>query len=150
MRGRSMLKVTSLRRNGSSSVFTAWLIAAALVFVSARLADAQALYGSIVGNVTDAQGGMMPGVTLTATNTGTGLEVETVSDNDGAYTFRNLLPGTYDLKASLAGFREHRQTAIGVTAGNPVRVNVALSVGALTETVEVAADTTVLQTDKAD
>jgi hypothetical protein len=145
-----MLKVTSLRRNGSSSVFTAWLIAAALLCVSARLADAQALYGSIVGNVTDAQGGVMPGVTLTATNTGTGLEVETISDNDGAYTFRNLLPGTYDLKASLAGFREHRQTAIAVTAGNPVRINVALSVGALTETVEVAADTTVLQTDKAD
>ncbi len=145
-----MLKVTSLRRNGHSSVFTAWLIAAALLFVSARLADAQALYGSIVGNVTDAQGGLTPGVTLTATNTGTGLEVETVTDNDGAYTFRNLQPGSYDLKAVLAGFREHKQTAIAVSAGNPVRVNISLTVGALTETVQVAADTTLLQTDKAD
>ena len=92
----------------------------------------------------------MPGVTLTATNTGTGLKVETVTDGDGAYTFRNLLPGMYDVRATLAGFREHKQTGITVTAGNPVRVNMALEVGALTETVQVAADTTLLQTDKAD
>ncbi|MEO5820006.1 MAG: TonB-dependent receptor, partial [Vicinamibacteraceae bacterium] len=58
--------------------------------------------------------------------------------------------GSYDLKASLAGFREHKQTAVAVTAGNPVRVNIALTVGSLTETVQVAADTTLLQTDKAD
>ena len=89
-------------------------------------------------------------MTLTATNTGTGLEVETVTDADGAYTFRNLLPGTYDVKASLAGFREYKQTGLAVSAGTVVRVNIALEVGALTETVQVAADTTLLQTDKAD
>ena len=146
-----MLKVSSLRRvlrHGGG--FTACLIAVTLLFVNARLADAQALYGSIVGNVTDAQGATVPGVTLTATNTGTGLEVETVTDGDGAYTFRNLLPGTYDVKAALTGFREHKETGITVTAGNPVRINIALAVGALTETVQVAADTTLLQTDKAD
>ena len=134
-----MLKVSSLRRvlrHGGG--FTACLIAVTLLFVNARLADAQALYGSIVGNVTDAQGATVPGVTLTATNTGTALEVETVTDGDGAYTFRNLLPGTYDVKAALTGFREHKETGITVTAGNPVRVNIALAVGTLTETVQVA------------
>ena len=146
-----MVKVSSLRRVlRLGGGFTACLIAVTLLFVNARLADAQALYGSIVGNVTDAQGATAPGVTLTATNTGTGLEVETVTDADGAYTFRNLLPGTYDVKAVLSGFREHKQTGITVTAGNPVRINIALAVGALTETVQVAADTTLLQTDKAD
>ena len=145
-----MLKVSSLRRIGQSGSYTACLLAVALLFVNARLADAQALYGSIVGNVTDAQGAATPGVTLTATNTGTGLEVETVSDGDGAYTFRNLLPGIYDVKASLGGFREHKQTGLAVSAGTVVRVNIALEVGALTETVQVAADTTLLQTDKAD
>ena len=146
-----MLKVFSLRRvlrHGGS--FTACLIAVTLLFVNARLADAQALYGSIVGNVTDAQGATVPGVTLTATNTGTALEVEAVTDGDGAYTFRNLLPGTYDVKAGLTGFREHKETGITVAAGNPVRINIALEVGSLTETVQVAADTTLLQTDKAD
>ena len=146
-----MVKVSSLRRivrHGGG--FTACLIAVTLLFVNARLADAQALYGSIVGNVTDAQGAAVPGVTLRATNTGTGLEAETVTDGDGAYAFRNLLTGTYDIKAVLAGFREHQQTAITVTAGNPVRINIKLEVGALNETVQVAADTTLLQTDKAD
>ena len=87
-------------------------IAALLLAAASRPVGAQVLYGSIVGNVTDAQGAVTPGVTLTATNTGTALKVETVSDTDGAYTFRNLLPGTYDLAASLTGFREHRQTGI--------------------------------------
>ena len=146
-----MLKVSSLRRVlRLCGGFTACLLAVTLLFVNTRLADAQALYGSIVGNVTDAQGGMTPGVSLTATNTGTGLEVETVTDTDGAYTFRNLLPGTYDVKAVLSGFREHKQTGIPVAAGNPVRINIALAVGSLTETVLVAADSTLLQTDKSD
>ena len=68
---------------------------------------AQQLYGSIVGNVTDAQGAATPGVTVVATNTGTGLKVEAVTDANGAYALRNLLPGTYNLTANLAGFREH-------------------------------------------
>jgi hypothetical protein len=126
------------------------VIALASLGVGYRPAHAQVLYGSIIGHITDAQGGVAPGVTLTATNTGTGLKVETVSDTDGAYTFRNLLPGTYDLTATLTGFREHRQTGIPVTAGNPVRINVSLAVGAVSETVQVVSDRTLLQTDKAD
>jgi hypothetical protein len=62
---------------------------------------AQVLYGSIVGNVNDPQGSFVPGVTITATNTGTGAKVEAVTDGTGAYTLRNLLPGVYDVSASL-------------------------------------------------
>jgi hypothetical protein len=146
----SMSSQLSLGRGRRLGRVLACLTAAALLLTGSRSAEAQALYGSIVGNVSDTQGAITPGVTLTATNTGTGLVVETTSDTDGAYTFRNLLPGTYDLSASLSGFREHKQTGIPVTAGNPVRVNIALAVGALTESVEVVSDTTLLQTDKAD
>jgi hypothetical protein len=116
----------------------------------APTAAGQALYGSIIGNVKDAQGAMTPGVVLTATNTGTGLKVEAATDGTGAYAFRNLPPGTYDLTASLAGFREHQQTGIPVTAGNPVRIDVTLELGSVTERVEVVSQTTLLQTDKAD
>jgi hypothetical protein len=145
-----MSKDSSVPRLRYTSSAIACLIAVLLVGIGHRPAAAQTLYGSIVGNVTDTQGAVTPGVTLTATNTGTGLKVETVSDDSGAYAFRNLLPGTYDLTASLTGFREHRQTAIPVAAGNPVRVNVSLAVGAMTETVEVVSNSTLLQTDKAD
>jgi hypothetical protein len=128
------------------------LVCAALGAISLLAAPvhAQVLYGSIVGNVNDPQGSFVPGVTITATNTGTGAKAETVSDESGAYALRNLLPGVYDVSASLTGFREHQQKSINVTAGNPVRVNVTLAIGALSEVVQVTSERTLIQTDKAD
>ena len=123
-------------------------IAAALLFPLP--AAAQTLYGSIVGTVSDAQGAAIPGATITATNDGTGHKVEAVSDSDGHYSFRNLLPGVYTLGASLQGFRELHQTGLRVSANTAVRVELKLEVGALTETVNVISDTTLLQTEKAD
>jgi hypothetical protein len=125
------------------------LAIAALAFAPPSLSG-QVLYGSIVGTVTDAQGAVTPGVTLVAINTGTGLKVETQTDESGTYTFRNLLPGTYDLTATLAGFKEHKQSAIPVVAGNPVRINVTLVIGALEEVIDVVSESTLLQTEKAD
>src|SRR5439155_20319307 len=110
----------------------------------------QALYGSIVGTVTDAQGAVAPGVVLAATNTGTELKVEVTSEADGSYAFRNLLPGTYTVLATLPGFREHQEKNIPVGAGNPVRINIKLELGTVSERVEVLSQTTLLQTDKAD
>ncbi len=144
-----MLKDVSLTRFKRSATLAACLAVLALVTFADR-AHTQVLYGSIVGNVMDAQGGVAPGVLMTATNTGTGLKVETTTDGNGGYTFRNLLPGTYDLAASLNGFREYRQSSIAVSAGNPVRVNVTLVLGALSEVVQVVSETTPLQTDKSD
>jgi hypothetical protein len=113
-------------------------------------ASAQALYGAIVGTVDDASGAPVPGATVTITNVGTGLKLDTTTDKDGNYTFRNLAPGTYDLTAALQGFKEMRQTGIRVTAGNPVRFDLKLEVGAVQEAVTVTAESTLLQTEKAD
>lgn len=113
-------------------------------------ASAQALYGSVVGIVTDAQGAATPGAVVVAVNTGTGLKLEATTDETGNYAFRNMPPGTYDLTATLAGFREYKQTGLAVSAGNPLRVNITLALGALTETVEVVSQATMLQTEKAD
>lgn len=113
-------------------------------------ANAQALYGAIVGTVSDQQGAALPGVTVTATNTGTNLKVETVSDERGTYAFRNLLPGIYDVSAGLEGFKALKKTGYNVSAGNPIRVDMALDLGTLAETVDVVAETTLLQTEKAD
>ena len=128
--------------------------ALALAIVAALIAplpaSAQTLYGSITGTVTDQQGAPVPGAAVMATNTGTGLKVEAVTDTNGAYTFRNLLPGVYDLNASLEGFRALNQTGLRVSAGNPVRVDLKLEVGTLAETVNVVSETTLLQTEKAD
>ena len=113
-------------------------------------ASAQILYGSLTGTVTDQQKAAMPGVTVTATNTGTGLATEAVTDDTGNYTIRNLVPGIYDVTAVLQGFRELRQRGMNITAGNIVRADLALQLGQLSETVNVVAESTLLQTEKAD
>lgn len=130
---------------------TRFILAALLATgLMAGVASAQVLYGSIVGNVTDPQGAALPGVSVTITNTGTGLKLDAVTDETGSYVFRNLLPGTYDLTLSAKGFKEMRQAGVIVTAGNPKRVDVALEIGAAQETVTVAADAATLKTEKAD
>jgi outer membrane receptor protein involved in Fe transport len=113
-------------------------------------ASAQALYGSIVGTVTDESGAPVPGASVTATNAGTALKLDAVSDATGNYAFRNLQPGVYDLGVSVSGFRELRKTGVHVQAGNPVRFDLKLQVGALTEAVHVVGESTLLQTEKAD
>lgn len=139
-----------MSRLKGARVLGAIVLAITATWIAPPTAASQALYGSITGTVSDPQGAAVPGVTLIATNTGTGLTVETQTDETGSYTFRNLLPGAYDLKATLTGFREHRQTAVPVTAGNPVRINVTLALGAIAESVDVVSETALLQTEKAD
>src|SRR5262245_64002450 len=100
-------------------------------------ATAQALYGSIVGNVTDPQGAVLTAVSVTITNTGTGLKLNTVTDDTGAYIFRNLLPGTYSISLSAKGFKDIQQEDVIVTAGNPKRVDIKLQLGAAQQPVTV-------------
>ncbi|MBO0861822.1 MAG: TonB-dependent receptor, partial [Chloracidobacterium sp.] len=116
----------------------------------ASAAKAQALYGSIVGNVTDPQGGVLQGVSVSITNIGTGLKLDATTDDTGSYVFRNLLPGTYKMTLSHSGFKEMQQSDIIVTAGNPKRMDIALQVGGTQETVTVTANAATLQTEKAD
>jgi hypothetical protein len=138
-------------RNFRMSMVAFCLIAAAAaVLLMPQPAAAQILYGSITGTVTDQQKAAMPGVAVTATNTGTALKIDAVTDAAGNYTFRNLVPGTYDITASLQGFREIRKTGWAVAAGTVIRVDLALELGQLAETVNVVAESTLLQTERAD
>ncbi|MDQ3213615.1 MAG: TonB-dependent receptor, partial [Acidobacteriota bacterium] len=111
---------------------------------------AQILYGSVVGAVKDAQGATVPGATVTIVNKETNLTRDAVTNGDGAFTITNVLAGPYDVKVSLAGFREAVRTSVPVTIGEIARVDMTLEVGALTETVTVASEAQLLQTDKAD
>jgi hypothetical protein len=119
------------------------------VGLAAVSAHAQALYGGMVGNVTDAQGGVVPGATVTIVNKDTNLTREITTNEQGVYNLPNVVPGSYDVKVALEGFREFVQTAVPVTAGQISRIDVKLAVGALTETVTVASNAQLLQTDRA-
>jgi hypothetical protein len=133
------------------TALTAAAVAAMLVALLAPApASAQTLYGSIVGTVVDETGAAVPGATVVANNPGTNAKAEAVSDGEGNFAFRNLLPGTYELSVSMQGFRELRQTGIRVSAGNPVRHDLKLQVGAMAEAVTVVSEAATLQTEKAD
>ena len=111
---------------------------------------AQALYGSIVGTVTDATGSVVPGAAVKTTDTGTGQVRETEAGAAGGYSFPTLPPGAYNVAVSHQGFENYVRQDVVVSIGNVVRVDARLKVGAATESVQVSAQTAELQTDKAE
>src|SRR5437762_5262457 len=77
--------------------------------------------GQIQGTVSDAQGGVLPGVSLTLRNTDTGVSRTSVTETDGQYRFAGLPPGTYQLKAELQGFATVDVSSLTVTIGLQLR-----------------------------
>ena len=122
----------------------------ALASAAATHVRAQVLYGSIVGEVRDSTGGILPGATVTATNNETKARREAVSDSAGAYRFPTLQPGTYTLEVKLAGFQTFSRTGVPVTLNTVTRIEAALGVNQLQESVTVSAERAVLQTDRAE
>jgi hypothetical protein len=132
-----------------------WSCGAALLVVLAVGAlsprvEAQVLYGSIVGTVRDSTGGVLPGATVTITHQETKATRETVSDGTGAYRFPNLQAGTYNVVVRMAGFQSFTRNDVPVTLNSVSRVEAALGVSQLQESVTVSAERAVLQTDRAE
>ena len=104
------------------------------LFLASGAAWAQATAG-LAGRVTDESGAVLPGVTVTATQTDTGLTRSVVTDGNGAYVMPNLPTGPYRLEVSLQGFRTYVQTGIVLQVAATPTINAVLSVGSLEETV---------------
>lgn len=129
------------------------LVGALLAFVCgfvSRPAAAQVLYGSVVGVVTDQSDSAVPGAKTTLTSKETGQSREAVTDESGRYSFVNVLPGRYDIKVVVSGFKAHTASDFEVTPNTVGRMDVKLELGQLTETVSVEATLALLQTDKSD
>jgi outer membrane receptor protein involved in Fe transport len=119
--------------------FPRTLAGAFTVLLSASVAWAQLSTAQLSGRITDESGAVLPGVTVTATQTDTGLTRSVVTNENGTYVLPNLPTGPYRLEAALQGFRTFAQTGIVLqVAATPV-VNVVLAVGSLEETVSVEA-----------
>jgi hypothetical protein len=110
----------------------------------------QAVTATLVGNVSDSSGGIVVGSKVTATETNTGVTRNTTTNESGNYSFPNVPPGTYSITAEQAGFKRASRTGIEVTVNSSTRADLVLSPGQITETVEVTADSALLQTDRAD
>ena len=105
--------------------------------------------GNLVGTVYDASGKAIPEATLGAKNTATGVIAETKSDQNGAYRFNNLPVGSYSVTVSSAGFASTQITNLNVELNKTATANVTLSVGTVTESIEVVASSTLIDTTTA-
>jgi hypothetical protein len=110
-------------------------------------AQAQVLYGSIVGNVKDASGGAVPQAAITITNKETNLSREATTDETGSYNFLDVPTGTYAVKVSKTGFKTYERTVVTVSLNTTTRLDATLEVGSVTQTVTVTAEAAALQTD---
>src|SRR6266436_4960188 len=108
---------------------------------------AQTTSGSIVGTVTDPSGAVIGGATVTITNVETGISLKTSTDSTGNYVVTPLAIGRYSVTVEAAGFKKSVRSDITVNVQDRVRVDIALEVGAVTDTVEVQAAAPLLQTD---
>ena len=124
------------------------LALAVLCSLLSSTASARAQFDSatVSGVIQDGTGGVLPGADVTLTSVGTGLERRTVTNDTGLYTFPNVPVGTYTVKAALSGFNTVTKTGVTLSAGVNIRVDVQLSLGNLSETVQVRAEAAVVDT----
>jgi len=130
-------------------------LAAALVVTvglcaAPSISSAQAVSGSLLGNITDTSGAAVPGTTITATEVETNVSRTAVSNEAGYYLFTSLVNGRYSVTAELQGFKKVVRQNVKVDVNSTIRVDVVLEVGAVSESVTVSVETPVLQTDRTD
>src|ERR1051325_8009478 len=125
-------------------------IGLAIALTGVHPASAQVLYGSIVGNVVDQKGSVVPGAAVIATNQNTGVTVNTTTNGVGEYNFVTLQAGTYSIKVTAAGFKAFERRDLVVEANNIMRTDVKLEVGSMEQTVTVTGEAPMLQTDRAE
>jgi outer membrane receptor protein involved in Fe transport len=129
------------------------LVCAALIVLVAAVpaARAQAVYGSIAGTVTDPSGAALPGVNVTITSVERQTTDSVVSNASGNWVKERLLPGTYEVKAELTGFKAAIVSRAKVSIDTQTNVDMQMELGELTEAVTVtAAEGQLLKTDRAD
>jgi len=109
-------------------------------------ADAQDFRGAITGRITDAQGGRLPGATVTATHIATNVVSTTTTDSEGDYAISYLPAGAYRVTVELSGFKKVVRDGVEVRIGDRLSINLPLDVGQIEETVTVQAETPLLET----
>ena len=125
------------------------LAAACALALAASPAAAQQTTGNIQGRIVDAQKAAVPGVTVTAKNAATGYTRSEVTDSEGAYRLTSLPIGTYELHAELSGFAPFTNKSVDVNVGQTTDVNVDLKVAGVSESVNVTAESPMVQTNNA-
>ena len=113
------------------------LIALVFSVLAGPLAAAQTIRGALTGTITDSTGALVPGASVTVTNKETGISDTALTNAQGTYTFPLVPPGTYQIAAELQGFKKYVREGIVVEVAQTTRVDIALQLGAVNESVLV-------------
>ena len=127
-----------------------WVFSLLLALLLPALGLAQSFTSTISGTVTDPTGAVIPNAEMTLSLIATGTSARGTTGPAGLYSFPNLRPGIYELKASAPGFRDFVQRGVEVGIGQSVRADVRLELGAAIQTVEVTASASPLKVDTAE
>ena len=128
------------------SVIAATLVAVAAILVLPMTSFAQTFRGGINGTVTDQSGAVVPGATVEATDSATGVSHKTITSSAGEYSFQDMQLGAYTVKVTTSGFKSSVINKVPVTAGVIYTLPIKLSIESAGETVEVSASGLALDT----
>ncbi len=129
--------------------FSRFLFSIYLLLCTATMmpVHAQNFKATIVGQVTDSTGGVIPGANITIVGEGTEQAQSVMTDEEGNYTITQLTPGRYELRVEAVNFRRVVQTGLVLETDQTARANITLEAGNVTETVTVTAETPIINTD---
>jgi hypothetical protein len=133
------MKCSSKMRSSKLKTFAASFLALLLIHSVAMHVDVQAQVagGTITGTVVDSSGRVIPNAGVSITNVATGINRTVTTNEDGLYIAPNLLPASYELTFTAAGFKTDVRTGIELTVGATVTSNMTMQVGGAKETVQV-------------
>ena len=121
-----------------------------VLFSFCAAAIAQVTTGSILGTVRDASGAVVPGATVTVTDTGKGTTSAKQTDTEGNYSVPYLLPGTYNISVEMKGFKRSIQNNVVLDIDQKAQVDFALETGGASETVEVTSAPPLIRLDSSE
>ena len=115
-----------------------------ILLVLPALVSAQQGTTEVRGQVTDPQGAVLPGVSVVVRNQDTGMFRETTSNADGTFFVSGITPGVYQIEAELQGFKKYSRKDVRLEIGKTGTADIRLDVGALTETINVTAESPIV------
>ena len=122
------------------------LLVTCIVLLALAL-PAQTFFGSIVGTVSDTSGAIIPGASVTLTSLGTSERRTAETNSSGFYQFLNLVPGRFKVEVEKAGFKHLTRDEVLVETQAAVRIDATMQIGEVGQTVEVTAQTPLLQAE---
>ena len=141
---------TSVSISRKTSQFMLWTCLLAIALLVPSLVCAQAYFGTVSGELTDATGAFVEGANVVLTDQQKGFDFRTTSDSSGRYLFRSIPPGVYVVSADVKGFAKTVSARFKVDINENATTNLTLKVAGTSQTVEVGAQSQTIQTEDAE